>query len=378
MMAHALQKRLEAKRALAQLEEPNKAEHRFRFTDPALLWLDEALAKKAKVDVSFEGAEGVQVFEIMAAPPAATEHLGTLAKPTDRFLAQNLAHYGSGVVVIVPKGAQVAAPIKVNVHAKERAIIRNLYVIGEGARVRLQEVIANEDHLNGVSEVVVGASSKCAFERLFKVTQSAKGFWHSAVSLASYAQFEGTSALVSDGTFKDELVLTIEGTDAQAHHKEFVAAKDLGHGEHRVVFSHLAPNSKSLVEVRALADGQSQALFTGLIEIAEAASGTDAYQSARGLLLDKQAKVTLLPELEILNNDVRASHGAAVGPIDEAALFYLRSRGIERRDALAILVSAFVYPVLNTFSENMLDELSTTLNILDLKLWQQELFQQKI
>lgn len=96
---------------------------------------------------------------------------------------------------------------------------------------------------------------------------------------------------------------------------------------------HEAPRTRSTLTTRAAAGGQSRTIYRGLIDVDHSAPATDGYQSARGLLLSRQAVIDALPELAIRTNDVRCSHGVTTTHLDELSLFYLRSRGLSSRQA---------------------------------------------
>lgn len=119
------------------------------------------------------------------------------------------------------------------------------------------------------------------------------------------------------------------------------------HFDHHTLQNHAAPQARSDLLFKGALAGKSSSVFRGLIRVAEGSQLTDAYQTNRNLLLSEQAKAIALPNLEIEADDVRCSHGATVGQVDDAQLFYLMSRGLSRREAEHLLVLGFFDEVLS-------------------------------
>ena len=126
--------------------------------------------------------------------------------------------------------------------------------------------------------------------------------------------------------------------------------------DQRTFQTHNANNAISdLLYKNALLD-KSRSIFSGLIKVAEGAQQTDAYQTNRNLLLDPRAEANALPGLEILANDVRCSHGATTGNVDEEELFYLMQRGISRRVAMQLMVFGFFEEIIDLIDNEELAE----------------------
>tara|TARA_B100000700_G_scaffold270899_1_gene313387 strand:- start:155 stop:643 length:489 start_codon:yes stop_codon:yes gene_type:complete len=152
----------------------------------------------------------------------------------------------------------------------------------------------------------------------------------------------------------------ISGEDAEIE----ILGLSIGTGEQlfdqRTRQLHIAPagNSKLLYKNALLEE--SKAVFSGLIKVDEKAQGTNAYQTNRNLLLSPKAEADSLPELEILANEVKCSHGATTGEIDKEQLYYLRSRGIEKSAAEELLVFGFIEEVLESLkNEDLIESLRT-------------------
>ena len=139
--------------------------------------------------------------------------------------------------------------------------------------------------------------------------------------------------------------IAIDVTASESSHFELGAAI-LGGGEQTLeivtTMNHVAPNATSNQLVRAVMSGRATGSYLGKVAVARHAQKTDATQSVKAMLLDRTATANLKPELEIYADDVKSAHGATVGELDAAALFYLTSRGIAPARAKAILLQAFI------------------------------------
>jgi Fe-S cluster assembly protein SufD len=139
--------------------------------------------------------------------------------------------------------------------------------------------------------------------------------------------------------------VTFDVTLAEGAHFELQAAL-IGGGEQTVelvtTVTHAQPNATSKQIVRAIAAGRATTSYLGQIKVARGAQKTDAAQSFKAMLLDRTATANAKPELEIFADDVKCAHGATVGELDKAALFYMASRGIDPAAARALMLQAFI------------------------------------
>ena len=122
------------------------------------------------------------------------------------------------------------------------------------------------------------------------------------------------------------------------------------HTDNHTLADHRQPNSYSNELYKGILDGKSTGVFNGKVFVRQAAQKTNAFQSNRNLVLSREASMNTKPQLEIFADDVKCSHGATVGQLDEDMLFYLRTRGIPAENARALLMRAFAEDVLTTIS----------------------------
>jgi Fe-S cluster assembly protein SufD len=118
------------------------------------------------------------------------------------------------------------------------------------------------------------------------------------------------------------------------------------HLDHDTQQNHLAPHTTSDLLFKGALKGKSRSVWQGMIYVAPGAQKADGYQANRNLILSPEARADSIPGLEILDDDVRCSHGATVGKLEQELLFYIKSRGIPNRDAERLLVEGFFDPIM--------------------------------
>jgi len=283
------------------------------------------------------------------------EHLGVIAPPaTGKFAALNAALWSAGVFLSVPRGVRVEEPIRITRRITRAGLAffpRTLLVAGEGSHVAVVEEFTSPDFDQPVFScgVVELAAATAADVQYVALQRWGRGVRHLStqrtvagrdanldtlvVNLgASVARVDLAAALRGPGARSDMLGLYFGGED---QHFDHVTRQD-----HEVAYA-----SSDLLYKGAL-DDRSRAVFRGIIKVCPGAQRTDAYQTNRNLLLSRKAEATSLPNLEIEADDVRCSHAATVGHLDEDELFYILSRGIPRREAERLVVFGFFGEVL--------------------------------
>ncbi|MBC7983276.1 MAG: Fe-S cluster assembly protein SufD [Candidatus Obscuribacterales bacterium] len=166
---------------------------------------------------------------------------------------------------------------------------------------------------------------------------------------------------------RTDISIRLQGAYANAELCGLIFARNTQHIDVRTCIEHQVPNTKSNEDYRGIADGRGRAIFNGKVIVSKDAQKTDARQSSRNLLLSSTAEIDTRPELEIYADDVKCAHGATVGQLDAAALFYLRSRGIDTDAARALLTQAFAAVLLErapveSLRERVNDAIATRLH----------------
>ncbi len=292
--------------------------------------------------------------EMLREEPAWVEkHLGSLAS-FDRaaFTAMNTAFMQDGVVLHVPKGTVVDRPIQVlhvaDAQANGGALHpRFLVVAEESAQVTLIESYVGigqrtEAYLeNAVAEIIVGDGARVDHYKVqredtdafhvgtVQVTQGRDSIYHS-FSFAAGAALSRTNVYTK-----------LLGTGGEARLNGLYVLDGAQHADHQTFVEHLAEACASRELYAGILDGDSHGVFNGKVFVDPVAQKTDGKQTNKALLLSPTARVDTKPQLEIFADDVKCTHGATVGRIDEMALFYLKSRGIGAESARALLTYAF-------------------------------------
>jgi Fe-S cluster assembly protein SufD len=290
-------------------------------------------------------------------PQIVEKLLATEAVPAEagKFQALNAALWTDGILLVVPKNVQMELPIRVTRWVSEAGrahFSRTLIVAEAGSRVSFVDEILSEDF----SEQTLVSSAVEAFTRdqaqlqFVSLQRMGRGAFHLSqqrtlagkdstldtlnVSLgASVARVDLTADLLGSGANSDMLGLYFGDGDQ--------------HFDHNTRQDHIAPHAKSDLLYKGALDGKARAVFRGIIKVHRGAQQTDAYQTNRNLLLSPHARADSLPNLEIEADDVRCSHGASVGQLDQEQLFYLMSRGLSRSQAERLVVLGFLREVLS-------------------------------
>lgn len=290
-------------------------------------------------------------------PEALEPHLGRAATTVNApFVALNLARFADGVVVTVDPGVEASAPLHI-VHVAVPGETpfalhpRTLVVAGAGSRLTLVESFlalgAGTYLTNAVTEVIAAEDARVEH---VKIQAEGDAGWHVA-SVAGH-QARGACLIshnVSLGAIlaRNDIGSRLDGPGAECRLYGLYVVDGAQHVDNHTWLDHATPHCPSWEMYKGLLGGHARAVFNGRIVVREGAQKTDAKQSNKNLILGDGAVVHTRPQLEIHANDVRCTHGATIGRLDEAALFYLRTRGIGKDDARNVLVRAFADDVID-------------------------------
>jgi Fe-S cluster assembly protein SufD len=226
-----------------------------------------------------------------------------------------------------------------------------------GAELTLLETGPAAARLNMVTEVDVLEGGRFHYVRAQGRDHSRRAVTHIFARVAKAAQFKSFTLTVNGVLTRNEAVIEIIGDDAVAH----IAGAALGdgvdgvfHHDDTVFITHDAVGCESRQVFKKVLKNGATGVFQGKILVKKDAQKTDGYQISQALLLDDDSQFLAKPELEIYADDVKCSHGSTTGAIDETALFYLRSRGIEREDATALLVLSFLADAIEEIDDEAL------------------------
>ncbi|HEU0207612.1 MAG TPA: Fe-S cluster assembly protein SufD [Candidatus Udaeobacter sp.] len=271
-----------------------------------------------------------------------------------KFAALHKAFVSSGTLLFVPRGLEIELPIEIFHwlrHANKSVFPHLLLVADELAKVTVIEHFRSCNRRAagfacGVNDLIAGPGARVTYvcaqdwgENVVALQMNSTLVDHdaSAMSLnlhvgSRYSRFESLSRLIGEGGRSDLLAVAV--------------AKDQQEFDARTLQDHVSPHTASDLLYKNALDDRARTIFGGLIRVEPHAHFADAYQKVRNLLLSDEAEANSMPGLEILADNVRCTHGATSGQIEEGQMFYLRSRGIPAKVAQRLLVTGFLDEVI--------------------------------
>jgi Fe-S cluster assembly protein SufD len=311
---------------------------------------------------------GVAIGSLAEAPDAVNRSLGRVADFSDQvFTALNTGLLSDGAYVIVPDGQALARPIEliylVQPVGRATAIHpRSLVLLGKGARATVVErFLPSADgtyFTNAVTEAVLGENAALDHVKLQLEAATAYHVANTQFVLGTRSRLT-THTITLGGTWsRNEVRVRFDGEHAEATINGLYMASDRQHVDHQTILDHAVPNCASHELYKGILDGHAHGVFNGKIFVRKDAQKTDAKQTNKVLLLSDDATIDTKPQLEIFADDVKCTHGATIGQLDEQQLFYLRSRGLDLEAARALLTFAFANDVVGRIPvEALQDEL---------------------
>jgi Fe-S cluster assembly protein SufD len=301
-------------------------------------------------------------------PEFVAEHLGKLAKHDGHtFTAFNTAFAQDGVVIHVPGGEVVEAPVHVvhiaDSHAAGAGIHPRLLVVAEAlSQLTIIESFVSTGTMaapyltNAVAEIDVGNGARVDHYKIQRESTEAYHVATAQVRQGRDSMYHSFSYAAGAALSRTNVYTQLAGENAETRLNGLYLIDGTQHADHQTFVEHLAPACASRELYKGILDGGSHGVFNGKVYVDPIAQKTDGKQTNHALLLSDQARVDTKPQLEIFADDVKCTHGATVGRLDEGALFYMKSRGIGAEYARALLTYAFAAEVLETIEVDALRE----------------------
>jgi Fe-S cluster assembly protein SufD len=273
--------------------------------------------------------------------------------------ALNGALAAGGCLISLADHADLRGPVQllfVSVGRDQPILIspRNLVMLGDGARLDLIEshvaLGGGRNLTNLVNRIVVGRGAKLRHDRLQLGETAGSLIGRTAYRIAADARLTQSLATLGGGLVRNEIEAVVEGSRAELQLNGLYLTRDRQHVDNTIRVDHASPGSVSDQFYKGVLDGAARAVFAGKIIVRRDAQKTNAYQANNNLLLSPDVEIDTKPELEIFADDVKCSHGATSGELDERELFYLRSRGLDPDTARSMLTFAFAGEVLERFA----------------------------
>jgi Fe-S cluster assembly protein SufD len=284
-------------------------------------------------------------------------HLARYADVSSRtFAALNTALFEDGALIAVADDTILAPPIQVvflstATPAPATTHPRVFVLLGRNSQARMIETYAGvgpaRGFTNAVTEIVVGDGSVFDHYRLQREADSAFHVGHTQFQLGRSSTSSSHAIAFGGQISRHDAVAVLGGEGAECTLNGLYLADGNRLIDNHTEIDHASPHGTSHEFYKGILSGHARGVFNGRIRVRPDAQKTDAKQTNKTLLLSDEAQVNTTPQLEILANDVRCTHGATVGQLSEEALFYLRARGIGLDAARSLLVRAFATEVTN-------------------------------
>jgi Fe-S cluster assembly protein SufD len=281
----------------------------------------------------------------------AENHLGRYANNTENpFTALNTAYFQDGAFIYLPPGKSLDAPVHLvfvstGKETGATAQPRNLIIAERGSQVTILETYASTGDAayftNAVTELALGESAvveHCKFQ-----DESPSAFHVTALHahLGRSCNFISHSIATGAKLSRNNIRTALSGEGVECVLNGLYLTKGDQLADHHMIVEHAQPHCNSHEYYNGILDGRSKGVFHGRILVRQAAQKTDAKQTNKNLLLSEEATADTKPQLEIYADDVKCTHGATIGQLNEESIFYLRSRGIGAETARRMLIHAF-------------------------------------
>lgn len=278
--------------------------------------------------------------------PILADHLPA---PRHAFIALNAALSTDGAFIQIPKDTTISAPIHLVFFSDAGAsevVSSPRSVVLAGARSRatiVETYVGNAGvHLtNAVTEVILDEGAQVEHYKIQDEADTAFHFGALHVRPGRDSSFSTQGFALGAAIARHEVWVRLDSEGASVSLNGVYLPKENQHHDNPTLIEHIAPHCTSRQLYKGILGGHGRGVFNGRIVVGHEALGSDATQTNKNLLLSDTAVVDTRPRLEILTDDVRCTHGAAVGQLDEDAVFYLRSRGVPQLEARGVLTYAF-------------------------------------
>lgn len=295
------------------------------------------------------------------------KYLNKIAPQTDCGVALNTLLMQDGVVIYIPAHVELAKPLQlVNIFSSPTPLMaarRLLVILEDGAKADVvicdhtqddaQQYLASQ-----VTEISLGRDASLGLYTLEEASLRTSRYAQTYVRQHEKSRLNHHYAALAAGVTRNEFTVDLIGEHAESLLTGMAIGMDREHIDCNTAVNHRVPHCQSNQVFRYVMGGTSQGVFDGGIVVTPDAPFTVAYQSNRNVLASTEARMHSKPRLEIYNDEVKCSHGATIGQLNEEALFYMRSRGIPAAEARVMLMQAFMADVIDTVGlESLRDRL---------------------
>lgn len=316
-----------------------------------------------EIDVLQKLENGAIIGSILTAqrelPGLFDTHFGKIADHKQNgFSAINSAVFRDGVFIYIPDGVEVDNAIQLikMVNRDEKLMInsRNLIVLGKNSKVAFMHCDDSVNHfstfINTLTEIHVGENASLELYKMQNINDQTSLLNNTFIVQERSSRVKVNVITLNGGKIRNEIHVDLQGEGAETDLNGIYLMDKKQHIDNQVFVRHSVPNCYSSELFKGVLDEESTGVFNGYIYVARDAQQTNAFQRNNNILMTPRAQIDTMPFLEIYADDVKCSHGATVGQLDEEAMFYLMQRGISRDDARLLLMYAFTSEVTAKFS----------------------------
>ncbi len=273
---------------------------------------------------------------------------------TNPFILLNKAYVSGGYLINIDPNYIIDKPIHIlNIISDEKDNIQqhhyNLIKVGKNSQVSIIEEVVNTNQnelfKNTVYNIQGGENSTISHILLHQNHTKSKDLNHIFVKQQNNCTYKIQLITIGGDLIRNDLKVQINGENCNTDISGLCLLSGKDHVENYTIVSHNKPNSNSQQLFKYILDESSEGVFNGLVTVQPDAKKTDSQQTNKNILLSKKALMNSNPQLEIYADDVKCSHGSATGELDENAIFYLRSRGIDLMTAKSLLIEGFAKEV---------------------------------
>ncbi len=276
----------------------------------------------------------------------------------DAFTALNTANANETLVIKIPKGKLVSQPVYIYYlnTASENTFVqpRLLVVAEENSQVKISEIYQNIGtaiaFTNSVTEIYLEKDAHFTYYKILPNTDETYHVGTTQVVHLAKSVFSATTVSLGGTLVRNNLNIVLDAEHCDSTLYGLYVTNGNQHVDNHTLVDHAKPNCLSNELYKGVLNGKSVGVFNGKIFVREDAQKTNAFQSNKNILLSGDAAMNTKPQLEIFADDVKCSHGATIGQLDDEPLFYLRSRGLSEASARALLVTAFAQDVIEHIS----------------------------
>lgn len=366
--------RIRAHDKIGQNDVPTSKGERYKYTN-----INAAVKNKT---LSFDAANVAtvgpmqyvkKITDLWDAPPAWFKEAAESA-PAGEAMYQDMllwdatnAYFRDGLVIDVPQNTSVEDALEITQHngADHYVVPRTFIRVGANSQLTIIERHTGDGSYwkNRVSQIFVEKGGRLRHYRIQDDTIKAVYTQNTHVKLAQDATYEACVLTTGAELSRNQIHVELQGPGAEVYLSGLNLLSGTQHGDTTITIEHQAPHCHSNQLYKTIVDDKAHCVFQGKVHVHQIAQKTDGYQLSNALILSPTAIMDTKPELEIYADDVKCSHGSTTGQIDEAPLFYLRTRGLSEAQARMLLMQAFLGPVLDNIRDEKVQELFSELAV---------------